>query len=161
MPRVKANGIEVEYESFGDASHETILLIMGLGAQLTQWPIELCNELVTRGYRVIRFDNRDVGLSSRIERGSFFNFPDSFASFMAGAPSFVPYTLGDMADDAIGLMDALGIGQAHIVGASMGGMIAQIIAAEYPERTYSLTSIMSSSGNPMLPHPKSRVLGLL
>ncbi len=160
MPKVKANGIEIEYESFGDPAHETILLIMGLGAQLTQWPVELCDELVTRGYRVIRFDNRDVGLSSRIERGSFFNFPESFASFMAGAPSFVPYTLGDMADDAVGLLDALGIQQAHIVGASMGGMIAQLIAADYPERTFSLTSIMSSSGNPMLPHPKARVLGL-
>jgi pimeloyl-ACP methyl ester carboxylesterase len=158
MPRAKSNDIEIEYESFGDPSHETILLIMGLGAQLTQWPVALCNELVTRGYRVIRFDNRDTGLSSRIERGSFFNFPESFASVMAGAPSFVPYTLGDMADDAVGLMDALGIEKAHIVGASMGGMIAQLIAADYPERVLSLTSIMSSSGNPMLPHPKPRVL---
>ena len=160
MPVANANGIEIAYESFGPEDRETVLLIMGLGAQLTQWPIELCEALVTRGYRVVRFDNRDVGLSSRIERGPLTPFPIALASVMAGKPSFVPYTLGDMAADAIGLLDQLGIARAHIVGASLGGMIAQLIAADYPERTLSLTSIMSTSGNPLLPLPRPQVIGL-
>jgi pimeloyl-ACP methyl ester carboxylesterase len=161
MPLIEANGLDIEYESFGPESRETILLIMGLGAQLTQWPIELCDELVTRGYRVVRFDNRDVGLSSRIERDRVFAFSDAFFSLASGKPAFVPYSLDDMAADAVGLLDALGIEKAHIVGASMGGMIAQLVAANYPERVLSLTSIMSSSGNPLLPHPRPRVLGLM
>jgi len=160
MPTIDVNGIDIAYESLGPDDRETILLIMGLGAQLTQWPDELCNELVTRGYRVVRFDNRDSGLSTKFERGQFPHLPAAFASFMTGKSPFVPYTLYDMADDAVGLLDALGIEKAHIVGASMGGMIAQLIASEYPERTLSLTSIMSTSGNPMLPPPKPRVLRL-
>jgi pimeloyl-ACP methyl ester carboxylesterase len=160
MPLVQANGIDIEYESFGSKSAETILLIMGLGAQLTQWPTALCHALVAKGYRVVRFDNRDVGLSSRMERDRAFAFSDAFFALAAGKPTFAAYSLSDMADDAVGLLDALGIEQAHIVGASMGGMIAQHIAADHPTRTLSLTSIMSSSGNPMLPPPKARVLGL-
>ncbi len=160
MPTIDVNGIDIAYESLGPDDRETILLIMGLGAQLTQWPDELCNELVTRGYRVIRFDNRDSGLSTKFERGQFPHLPAAFASFMTGKSPFVPYTLYDMADDAVGLLDALGIEKAHIVGASMGGMIAQLIASEYPERTLSLTSIMSTTGNPMLPPPRPRVLSL-
>lgn len=160
MPIVEANGIEIAYESLGPEDSETILLIMGLGAQLTQWPQPLCDELVRRGYHVLRFDNRDAGLSTKFERGKFPRLPEAFADLAGGKPPFVPYTLFDMADDAIGLLDALGIGRAHIVGASMGGMIAQLIASEYPERTLSLTSIMSSSGNAMLPPPKPRALGL-
>lgn len=160
MPKAQANGIELEYESFGSEDDETILLIMGLGAQLTQWPVELCEALVARGYRVIRFDNRDTGLSSRIERDRAFVWSDALFSLMSGKPAFVAYSLSDMAADAVGLLDALGIEKAHIAGASMGGMIAQHVAAEYPERTHSLTSIMSSSGNPMLPPAKPRVLGL-
>ena len=160
MPQVHANGLDIEYESFGPESAETIILIMGLGAQLTQWPLELCHALVAQGYRVIRFDNRDAGLSSRIERDRAFAFSDAFFALASGKASLAVYSLTDMAADTIGLMDALGIDKAHIVGASMGGMIAQHIAAEYPERCLSLTSIMSSSGNPMLPPPKARVLGL-
>ena len=160
MPQVQANGLDIEYESFGPESAETILLIMGLGAQLTQWPLELCHALVAQGYRVVRFDNRDAGLSSRIERDRAFAFSDAFFALASGKTSLAVYSLSDMAADTIGLMDALGIDRAHIVGASMGGMIAQHIAAEYPERCLSLTSIMSSSGNPMLPPPKARVLGL-
>jgi pimeloyl-ACP methyl ester carboxylesterase len=160
MPKAQANGIELEYESFGSKEDETILLIMGLGAQLTQWPVELCEALVARGYRVLRFDNRDVGLSSRIERDRASVWSDALFSLMSGKPAFVAYSLSDMAADAVGLLDALGIEQAHIAGASMGGMIAQLVAAEYPERTLSLTSIMSSSGNPMLPPAKPRVYSL-
>ena len=160
MPQIKANGIDIEYESFGSDDAEVILLIMGLGAQLTQWPLELCEALVVRGYRVIRFDNRDAGLSTRMERDRAFAFSDAFFALASGKSTFAPYSLSDMAADAVGLLDALNIARAHIVGASMGGMIAQHVAAEYPERAFSLTSIMSSSGNPMLPPPRPRVLSL-
>ncbi|MFN4230732.1 alpha/beta fold hydrolase [Parvibaculum sp.] len=159
MPKAQANGIEIEYESFGSGEDETILLIMGLGAQLTQWPRELCDELVTRGYRVIRFDNRDVGLSTRMARRTA-DWPDALFSLMQGKSALVPYTLSDMAADAVGLLDALGIKRAHIAGASMGGMIAQHVAFDFPERVLSLTSIMSSSGNPLLPPAKPRVYSL-
>ncbi|MEN6544197.1 alpha/beta hydrolase [Parvibaculum sp.] len=160
MSNVQVNGITLEYESFGPEDRETILLIMGLGAQLTQWPLPLCEALVARGYRVIRFDNRDAGLSTKFERGQFAPLPAAFAGFMTGKTPFVPYTLYDMVDDTVGLLDALGIDRAHIVGSSMGGMIAQLIASEYPERTLSLTSIMSTSGNALLPPPKPRVMKL-
>lgn len=160
MPQIKANGLDIEYESFGRDDAEAILLIMGLGAQLTQWPLDLCEALVARGYRVIRFDNRDAGLSSRMERDRAFAFSDAFFALAAGKSSFAPYSLSDMGNDAVGLLDALGIEQAHIVGASMGGMIAQHVVAEHPGRCLSLTSIMSSSGNPMLPPPRPRVLSL-
>ena len=160
MPQVRANDIDIEYESFGSKNSETILLIMGLGAQLTQWPLELCHALVARGYRVIRFDNRDAGLSTHMERDRAFAFSDAFFALASGKSGFATYTLSDMAADAVGLLDALKIDKAHIVGASMGGMIAQHIVADYPERSLSLTSIMSSSGNPMLPPPKARVFSL-
>ncbi len=160
MPQIEANGLDIEYESFGDDDAETILLIMGLGAQLTQWPLALCDALVGYGYRVIRFDNRDAGLSSRMERDRAFAFSDAFFALAAGRSAFAPYSLSDMAADAVGLLEALHIKAAHIVGASMGGMIAQHVAADYPDRVLSLTSIMSSSGNPMLPPPNSRVLGI-
>ncbi|MDO8288090.1 MAG: alpha/beta hydrolase [Parvibaculum sp.] len=160
MPRIKANGLDIEYESFGPDDAEAILLIMGLGAQLTQWPLDLCEILVARGYRVIRFDNRDAGLSSRLERDRAFAFSDAFFALAAGKSAFAPYSLSDMGNDAVGLLDALGIEQAHIVGASMGGMIAQHVVADHPTRCLSLTSIMSSSGNPMLPPPRPKVLSL-
>jgi pimeloyl-ACP methyl ester carboxylesterase len=151
MPRIKTNGIRIEYESFGSANDETILLVAGLGAQLTQWPRELCDTLVERGYRVIRFDNRDIGLSSKITKGSKLGYSDSLAALAEGKPDVAVYSLADMAKDAVGLLDVLKIDRAHIVGAAMGGMIAQTIAAEYPARTLSLTSIMSTTGNPDLP----------
>ncbi|MCF8469577.1 MAG: alpha/beta fold hydrolase [Parvibaculum sp.] len=160
MPRATANGIEIEYESFGSQDDEAILLIMGLGAQLTQWPVALCDDLVARGYRVIRFDNRDSGLSTRMERDRALAWSDAVFALMQGKSAFVAYTLKDMAADAVGLLDALGIEKAHIVGASMGGMIAQHVAFDFPEHTLSLTSIMSSSGNPMLPPAKPRVYSL-
>ncbi len=149
--RIPANGITIAYESFGPEDREAVLLIMGTGAQLTMWPVELCEELVTRGYRVIRYDNRDVGLSTRFEAAGMPDFAAVAAAAQAGTPAPLPYTLYDMAKDAVGLLDALGIRKAHIVGASMGGMIAQIIAADYPDRALSLTSIMASSGKPGLP----------
>lgn len=150
MPQLAVNNLQIEYESFGDESAPTILLIMGLGAQLTRWNIELCEALVARGYRVIRFDNRDCGRSSKLEEGGV---PDVAKALRSGVPPVAPYTLEDMAADSVGLLDALGVARAHLVGASMGGAIAQLIAARYPQRTSSLTCIMTTSGHPDLPAP--------
>ncbi len=161
MPQVKANGITLEYESFGPEDRETILLIMGLGAQLTMWPTELCDELVKRGYRVIRYDNRDVGLSHKFDEHGMPDMAAIFGALMAGQPAQSPYSLDDMAADAVGLLDALGVKQAHIAGASMGGMIAQLVAANHPERTLSLTSIMSTTGNPEVPQGKPEAMAVL
>jgi pimeloyl-ACP methyl ester carboxylesterase len=144
--KAKANGIELEYESFGREGDPVVLLVMGLGAQLTLWPEALCEKLAAKGFRVIRYDNRDVGLSTKFDAAGV---PD-MAQIFAGAAK-PHYTLDDMAADAVGLLDALKIDKAHIVGASMGGMIAQLIAANHPEKTLSLTSIMSTTGNPAVP----------
>lgn len=149
MASVAANGIRLEYESFGPERAPAILLIMGLGGQMTRWNVELCELLVGRGFRVIRFDNRDSGLSSHFDEAPV---PD-LRALQRGEAVAVPYTLDDMAADSIGLLDALDIERAHLAGASMGGAIAQIAAASYPARVRSLTSIMSSSGNPDLPPP--------
>ncbi|PKQ08623.1 MAG: alpha/beta hydrolase [Alphaproteobacteria bacterium HGW-Alphaproteobacteria-12] len=161
MPQIKANGITLEYESFGPEDRETVLLIMGLGAQLTMWPVELCDELVARGYRVIRFDNRDVGLSTKFDEAGMPDMGAIFTALTTGAPVSAPYALDDMAADAVGLLDALGIGKAHIAGASMGGMIAQLVATNHPERTLSLVSIMSTTGNPDLPQGKPEAMAVL
>ena len=161
MPQVKANGITLEYESFGPEDRETILLIMGLGAQLTMWPTELCDELVKRGYRVIRYDNRDVGLSHKFDEHGMPDMAAIFGALMAGKAAQSPYSLDDMAADAVGLLDALGVAQAHIAGASMGGMIAQLVATNHPERTLSLTSIMSTTGNPEVPQGKPEAMAVL
>jgi pimeloyl-ACP methyl ester carboxylesterase len=149
--QTKANGITISYQSFGLEDRETVLLIMGAGAQLTAWHVELCEELVRRGYRVIRYDNRDVGLSTHFDDAGMPDFAAVVAAAQAGRPAPLPYTIYDMAEDAVGLMDALAIKQAHIAGPSLGGMIAQIIAADHPDRTLSLTSIMASSGKPGVP----------
>lgn len=153
MPRLLANPhgpIEIEYESFGAADAPAVLLVMGLGAQMTRWNVELCELLAARGYRAIRFDNRDCGRSTHCDG---LPLPDIGGALRNGKPLVVPYTLDDMATDALGLLDALGIAQAHVVGASLGGAVAQLIAARHPARALSLTSIMSSSGNPALPPP--------
>jgi pimeloyl-ACP methyl ester carboxylesterase len=151
--RVQANGITIAYESFGPADRETMLLIQGHGAQLTAWPVELCQELVKRGYRVVIYDNRDVGLSTKFDSAGLPDLEAIIKARAEGKPAPMAYTLDDMAKDAVGLLDALGIKKAHIVGASMGGMIAQLVAADYPEHTLSLTSIMAPSGNPAIPFP--------
>jgi len=158
---VKANGITIAYESFGSKKKETVLLIMGTGEQLTAYPVELCEELVRRGYRVIRYDNRDVGLSTKFEAAGKPDYAAIDRALKAGQTPPLPYTVNDMAKDAVGLLDALGIKKAHIVGVSMGGAIAQLVAADYPEHTLSLTSIAASSGNPDLPKPKPEVFGAL
>jgi pimeloyl-ACP methyl ester carboxylesterase len=154
MPHVKANGLDIYYESHGPAKGEPILLIMGLGAQMTRWSPDFIDKLVAAGHRVIAFDNRDVGLTEKLDAAGAPDMQAIATALRDGKTPEVAYTLDDMAADAAGLLDALGIKQAHIVGASMGGMIAQLVAADYPEKTLSLTSIMSSTGNPGLPRPK-------
>ena len=151
MPNIRANNIELYYEENGPADGPVILLVMGLGAQMIAWPDEFIHGLVSKGYRVIHYDNRDVGLSQRMEGAKTPHLVWTMFKARIGLPVRVPYTLGDMAADGIGLLDALGIDKAHVVGASMGGMIVQLMAANYPERTLSMTSIMSSSGKAGLP----------
>jgi pimeloyl-ACP methyl ester carboxylesterase len=146
MPTVAVDDIEICYESFGPQDAPPLLLVMGLGAQMILWSPGFISELLDRGFRVIRFDNRDAGLSSK----SAGDPPDVMAlygQYLAGQPIEAPYTLSTMAADAVGLLDALGIPAAHIVGASMGGMIVQTMAIEHPDRVLSLTTIMSTTGH--------------
>jgi pimeloyl-ACP methyl ester carboxylesterase len=141
MTLARANGIEIEYETFGDHQAAPLLLIMGLGAQMLSWEEDFCGRLAARGFYVIRYDNRDSGLSTKMESAGE---PDLLAAF-GGNPN-PAYSLDDLADDAVGLLDALRIHAAHLVGASMGGFIAQLVAINHPERVLSLTSIMSGPG---------------
>ena len=151
MPKAAANNISIEYELFGDASDPTILLIMGLGMQMIAWPEPFCRELAAQGFQVIRYDNRDTGFSTKFDGARSPGVPALLVRSLLRLPIRVPYTLRDMADDAIGLLEQVGIPTAHIVGASMGGMIAQNLAASFPTRVRSLTSIMSTSGHRSLP----------
>lgn len=151
MASITANSISIEYETFGNPADRPLLLIMGLGAQLTRWPEAFCQLLAARGQYVVRFDNRDVGLSQKFDAAGVPNMAQIFAQAMAGESVSAAYNLSDMASDAAGLLDALGITAAHVCGASMGGMIAQVMALEHGARVKSLTSIMSTTGNPTLP----------
>jgi len=151
---VAANGLTLEYESLGDPAAPPILLIAGLGLQLIAWPDAFCQGLVDRRFRVIRFDNRDCGLSSKVRVRRQPKLAAALAAAWLRLPVRAPYTLEDMADDAVGLLAALAIPRAHVVGLSMGGMIAQVVAATYPERVLSLTSIMSSSGRRKVSQPR-------
>jgi pimeloyl-ACP methyl ester carboxylesterase len=153
MTAVAANGITIEYESLGDPAAPAILLIMGMGMQLIAWPDMFCRGLVERGFRVIRFDNRDCGLSSKIRVRRQPSLVAALATSWLRLPVRAPYTLDDMAADTVGLLDALGVARAHVVGLSMGGMIAQLVAARHPERVLSLTSVMSSSGRRRVSQP--------
>jgi len=161
MNILKANGVELAYDSFGEKTGEAIFLIAGLGTQMIRWTRPFCKELAARGYRVIRFDNRDAGCSTHFKQHGAPDFGSLVAMLMAGQRPDVPYTLDDMAADTIGLLDALPIDRAHVVGRSMGGMIAQIVASEHPERVLSLTSIMSSTGNPNLPQAPPDVMAMM
>jgi pimeloyl-ACP methyl ester carboxylesterase len=157
----RVNGIELCYEIFGAPDAEPLVLIMGLGAQMIHWDDEFCAQLAARGFRVIRFDNRDIGLSSTLSGGGRLT-PFEFLKFrLLKIPVAAPYRLRDMATDVVGLLDALGIRSAHIVGASMGGMIAQELAIVYPERVRTLTSVMSTTGNPKVPGPTREAAALL
>jgi pimeloyl-ACP methyl ester carboxylesterase len=163
MPTVTTpnTGIEIFYEDHGDPAHETILLVMGLGAQLTLWPDELVETLVGEGFRVIRYDNRDIGLSQKMEGARAPSLPVQLLRKKIGFPAKVPYTLTDMANDGIGLLDALAIDKAHVVGASMGGMIVQLMAVHHPDRLMSMTSIMSTTGNGKLPQAEKHAMEAL
>jgi pimeloyl-ACP methyl ester carboxylesterase len=161
MPQVKANGLSFEVESFGRPVDPAILLIMGFSAQMTMWPKAFCEGLAAKGYRVIRFDNRDVGKSEKMERLGLFNPAEAFAKAASGQTFPAPYVLNDMANDAVGILSALDVGDAHIVGASMGGMIAQLVAINHPARTRSMTSIMSTTGRPGLPPAKPEAMAVL
>lgn len=155
---VTANGIKIHYEMTGPAHGDALLLVMGLSAQLVHWPDAFCAQLVDKGFRVIRFDNRDIGLSGSGASRVRIRLQRDMLRSKLGAKIDANYTLYDMAKDTVGLLDALGIAKAHLVGASMGGMISQIVAATHPERVLSLTSIMSSTNSPKLPLPKFSVL---
>jgi pimeloyl-ACP methyl ester carboxylesterase len=157
----RANGIDLCYEIFGDASAEPMLLIMGLGAQMIQWDDDFCRQLAARGFRVIRFDNRDIGKSSKLTGGKRLTTVELLKLRFLKIPVAAPYKLRDMAEDVTGLMDVLGIKSAHLVGASMGGMIAQEIAISFPRRVRSLTSIMSTTGNPKVAPPTPEAAAVL
>jgi len=143
VPKAKSNGIELEYETLGDPADPALLLIMGLGAQLIDWPQVFCEQLAAAGFHVIRFDNRDAGLSTSLDE---LGVPD-LAAILAGRPAQPPYLLADFAADTAGLLDALGLDRAHVLGASLGGMVAQQFAIDYPERVHSLCSVMSMTGD--------------
>jgi pimeloyl-ACP methyl ester carboxylesterase len=161
MPAVRTHGVDIEYRDSGAPDAPVILLIMGLGMQLIAWPESFCDALMSRGFRIVRFDNRDAGLSSRMPSAGSLATNAMLARAMLGLPVRPPYTLNDMARDTAGLLDALNIPSAHVVGASMGGMIAQVLAIEYPDRVRSLTSIMSTTGDPALPGPRPKILAAL
>ena len=149
MPRCHANGIEIEYDTFGSPTDPALLLIMGLSMQLTGWEPELCERFAERGFHVIRFDNRDAGLSTHFDAAPVPNL----GAVLSGDASGVTYLLADLADDAAGLLEALGIGAAHVVGASMGGMIVQELLIRHPGRLLSACSLMSTTGDPGVGHP--------
>jgi pimeloyl-ACP methyl ester carboxylesterase len=156
-----ANGIELCYDTFGDRTAPTLMLIMGLAAQMTAWDEEFCEQLAARGYFVIRFDNRDIGLSTKFPQHGTPDLMTLLGQALLRRPVAAPYTLRDMAADAVGLLDALGIERAHVVGASMGGAIGQEMAIHFGTRLRTLTSIMSSTGDPSLPQATPEEAALL
>ena len=161
MPKAAANGIQIEYQTFGKPSGRPLLLIIGLAAQMIHWDTDLCKDLADRGHYVIIFDNRDAGLSTKLGETGMPNIPEIFGKLVGGEKVNPPYTLDDMADDAVALLDGLNIRKAHVCGMSMGGMVAQTIAIRHPERVLSLISIYSTTGNPQVPQPKPEIVSLL
>ncbi len=158
MPSVRSNGIDIEYDEFGAPGDPPMLLVMGLAMQMIGWPDPFCEKLAAHGFRVIRFDNRDVGLSTKFPPASLPG-PIRMRLLAAMGRGFsAPYTLHDMAQDAVGLLDQLDVASVHLVGASMGGMISQLLAISHPDRVRTLTSVMSSSGHPALPPPYPSVI---
>jgi len=155
---VSANGLTLCYETFGDPANPPMLLIMGMGAQMVGWDDEFCEALAARGFRVIRFDNRDAGKSTRFDHAGVPDVASAMTRAWLRMPVSAPYLLDDMASDVVGLLDALHIEKAHLVGASMGGGIAQILATHRPQRVLSLTSIMSTTGDSALPPPEPQAM---
>ena len=161
MSTLQANGLTLGYDRFGDAGDESVLLISGLGVQRLRWADSFCERLAARGFHVIRFDNRDAGESTRLSSAPVPDFAALAAALNAGRMPDVPYTLHDLGNDAVGLLDGLGISRAHVVGRSMGGMVAQLLASTHPLRVRSLVSIMSSTGHPSLPATAPDVMAML
>ncbi|MBK8545502.1 MAG: alpha/beta hydrolase [Caulobacteraceae bacterium] len=159
MAQAKINGINIEYEVHGADNGEPLLMIMGLGSQMTRWPPAFYEKLVAKGFRVIRFDNRDVGLSQKFSGAP--SVESVVAALIQGQKPDIPYTLDDMAADAVGVLDHLGIKRAHVSGASMGGMIGQLVAADYPERVLSFTAVFTTTGNPALPPSTPEAMAVL
>src|SRR5208337_4123210 len=154
MPHVHANGVDIEYESIGREGDPVILLIMGLASALAAWPDSLCDGLAAKGFRIIRFDNRDIGRSTHLTQLGAPDLRAMIAKLESGQPVSSPYSLDDMAADAAGLLAAPGVDRAHVAGASMGGMIAQLMALNHPAKVKSLVSIMSTTGRPEVSEPK-------
>ena len=161
MPNIDANGISLHYQSMGREDDPTIMLVMGLGVQMILWPDAFCQMLVDRGFRVVRFDNRDAGMSTQLNDLRAPNIAVEYVRFMLGMSVRAPYSIDDMATDTAALIGALGLAHVHLVGASMGGMIAQNLAASLPSRVASLTSIMSTTGRRSLPKAKWRTMRAL
>jgi pimeloyl-ACP methyl ester carboxylesterase len=157
MPRAHANGVEIEYETVGDPGGRPLLLVQGLGAQLTSVEDGFCQELADRGFLVIRYDNRDAGLSTWFDDAR----PVNLAAVWGGDHSSLAYTLEDMADDAVGVLDAAGVERAHLAGISLGGMIAQLLATRHPSRVRSLASIMSTTGDRAVGRPTGEAASVL
>ncbi len=161
MPSIATNGIEIAYESYGDTSDPVALLIMGLGSQLTMWPDAFIDRLVSSGRRVVAIDNRDIGLSTKFKDEKYPNLFAQAGLRRLGIKLKTPYSLTDMAGDAAGVLDGLGVAHADVIGVSMGGMIAQHVAALYPNRVRSLVGIMTTTGNPKIPRPSRAVVKTL
>jgi pimeloyl-ACP methyl ester carboxylesterase len=155
--QLSANGLQIEVDDRGPPGGEPVLLIMGLGMQLVAWPDELVDALVARGMRVIRFDNRDAGLSQGFDHLGVPHLGVAALRYLLRLPVRAPYAIADMAADALGVLDALGVAQAHVCGASMGGMIAQHLAAHHPRRVSRLTLMMTTSGSRRLPQPRAHI----
>lgn len=151
MPHVQANGIILEYELSGPVEGQPLLMIHGVGAQLIRWPQALCDALGAEGFRLLRYDSRDIGLSAHMLDAPIPNLAEVTAARKAGREPDLPYTLADLADDAAALLDALGIASAHVIGVSLGGMVAQQLAIAHPARVRSLVSVMSQNGSPDIP----------
>lgn len=158
MAQVEANGIKLEVETFGDSSHPPVLLIIGMSCQLIHWHSEFCQNLADHGYYVIRFDNRDTGLSTKMHSAGAPDIQELITSMMMGLKVTIAYGIDDMVKDTVGLLDALKIKKAHVCGMSMGGMISQSLAINYPDRIHSLTSIYSTTGDPTLPPSKPEAM---
>ncbi|MBT3178881.1 MAG: alpha/beta hydrolase [Desulfobacula sp.] len=158
MPNIDTKRIKIEYEQFGGSSNPTLLLISGLGGQMHYWPSEFCSRIADNGFRVIRFDNRDTGFSSKIDSLNLDEARQLIGKLFAGEKAPVPYSIEDMANDAIGVLDALDIQKAHICGMSMGGFISQTLAINYPDRALSLISIYSNPGNSHEYMPTQKVM---
>ena len=157
IQRARVGDLDLAYETFGNAGDPPVILVMGLATQMIGWPDDFCAGLAARGHFVVRFDNRDIGLSTHLDSAG----AADVLAVLGGDTSSVPYALADLADDTVGLLDALGLGAVHVVGASMGGMIAQVLAIEHPRRVRSLTSIMSTTGDPTVGGPSEAALAVL